>query len=212
MTYAEILAEIQLLSKRGDIDDKIAACIRTTTLRAHRLDYFWRDRIEVAATWATASNSTDIAITTLTRFRAIDYVRYYDPDTTPVTRGTMIEEVDPRVLLDDYNYEKTDVWYMAGTNIRLKFLTATRGVEIGYFSSPIVHPAGSYVSWIADQLPDLIIQGSLAMLFNMTGKQEEARAINAMVGFDMVSQPNSAQKGPTLVEQLRAFALEAQAR
>jgi len=211
MTYAEILAEVILLTKRGDMADKIAAAIRTVTLRAHRLDYFWRDRIESQLQWAADQTIVDINVVTwLPRFRAINYARYWDPATSAL--GLLLDKIDPRDVLDEYNYEKLNRYYMAGDVLKIKFETPSRGIQVGYYCSPVVHPAASYSSWIADQFPDIIIQGAVAMIFNTMGKQEEARSVNAMVGFDIVPQPNSAQKGPTLVEQLRAYALEEDAR
>lgn len=209
MTYAEILAEVKLLSKRGDVDDKIVAAVRMVTLRAHRLDFFWRDRIEAQVSWVAAATLVDINVQTyLPRFRAADYIRYYDPAT--LVLGNMLDSISPRDILDEYNYEKLDRWYMAGDVMKLKFAYPTFGAQIGYFCSPLVTPT-TYSSWIADQFPDLIIQGALAQVFNWTGKQEEARALNVMVGFD-VDPGRSGTKGASMVEQLKQWALEEQAR
>lgn len=211
MTYAEILDEVRLLCRRADIDDKIAAAIRTTTLRAHRLDFFPRDRLEAQITWTVASQLVAVPIATyLTRYRAVDYMRYYNPDTAAL--GNLLEKIDPRDVLDEYNYEKLDKYYQAGSTLKIRFEYPTKGIQLGYFSSPLVHPAASFVSWIADELPDLLIQGALAQIYNQTGKQEEARSINQMVGFEVDAAGRSATKGQTLVEQLRQFALEESAR
>lgn len=210
MTYDEIFDEVKLLSKRGDVDDKIAICIRTVTQRAHRLDYFWRDRIEAQISWTTQATLVDLNVVTyLQRFRAVDYIRYWNPSDGIL--GNMLEYISPRDVMDQYNYEKLDRYYMAGDLLKLRFEYPTYGVQVGYFFDPVVYPAANYASWIAQDMPDLIIQGALAMLFNMTGKQEEARALNAMVGFE-ANPGNNINKGPTMVEQLRQLALEEQAR
>jgi hypothetical protein len=210
MTFTEILAEVQLLSKRGDIDDKIRAAIRMVTLRAHRLDYFYRDFIEAQLQWPTEQTLIDINVQTyLSRYRAIRYVRYWDPVT--FAYGNMLDVVDARDVLDDHNYEKQNRWYMAGDILKVKCQYPTRGLQVGYYCSPVVYPYAQYSSWIATHFPDIIIQGALAQVFNETGKQEEARAINQLVGFE-VDPGRSATRGPTLVEQLRQFALEEIAR
>jgi len=209
MTYAEILAEVKLLSKRGDIDDKIAAAIRVAATRAHRLDYFWRDRVEVQLAWTTDATLVDINIINwLPRYRATDYIRYWDPST--LVLGGMLDQLDPRNVLDDYNYEKVDRYYNAGDVIKLKFQWPTKGVQVAYYADPVLTPT-SFGSWIADKFPDIIIQGALAQVYNWTGKQEEARVVNAMVGFE-TNPGNNVNKGPTLVEALKQYALEENAR
>lgn len=212
MTYQELFDEIKLLSKRGDIDDKITAAIRTVTLRAHRLDTFSRDMVEVQLSFggATAYTIVDVNVLQwLPRYRAVRYMRYWEPSTGYL--GKMLTAIDPRDVLDDYNWEKHDRYYLAGDVLKLRFEFPSYGVQIGYYCDPILTPTSQYNSWIADKLPDLIIQGALAQVFNWTGKQEEARVINAMVGFE-TNPGNNKNKGPTLVEQLRQYALEDVAR
>lgn len=198
MTYAELLAEIKLLSRRADIDDKIAIALRMTTLRAHRSDYFWRDLVEVNAAFGLANIVTVDTSTALTRFRQISYVQYLELSTGNV--GSMLDETDPATVLDEYNYFKTDCWYMAGNNLQINFAYQTTGARIGYWQNPNV-TTGGYNSWIKDDLPDLLVQGSLAYIYNMTGKQEEAKAINRMCGFE--PDPANRAPGMTLLDQLR---------
>jgi hypothetical protein len=210
MTYQEIFDEVKLLSKRFDIDDKIAIAIRMATLRLHRTDFYYRDLIEAQVYWTAADTIVDLNVVTwLYNYRSVQYVRYWDPDT--LLLGKMLDPIDPRDVLDEYNYERLDRWYNAGDVLKMRFSVPTRGAQIGYFSSPIVHPTTQYNSWIAVDMPDIIIQSALAYLFNMTGKQEEARAINIMVGLE-APPSGRAQQGPTMLEQLKQFALEGQAR
>ncbi len=202
MTYAELLAEIKLLSKRGDIDDKIAVALRATTLRCHRLDFFWRDRLEANLTFAYSNEmSVDIAAN-FTRFRQMEYLRYMDP--TNGSLGSFLDPIEPRNMLDDYNYFKEDTYFLAGTSLHARFQYATSGARVGYWSNPDVS-AGTYNSWIKDELPDILVQGSLAMVYNSLGKQEEAKSISRMVGLD--PDPSNRLPGMTLADQLRAIAL-----
>lgn len=198
MTYADLLAEIKLLSRRGDIDDKIAIALRMTTLRAHRADYFWKDLQEANALFSSANVVTIDTSAAFTRFRQLSYVQYYDPISTAL--GPMLDEIDPAAVLDDYNYFKTNKFYLAGTNLQINFLYVASGARIGYWQNPDVTSA-SYNSWIANDLPDILVQGSLAYIYNMTGKQEEAKAINRMCGFE--PDPTNRAPGATLMDQLR---------
>lgn len=202
MTYAELLAEIKLLSKRGDIDDKIAVALRLTTLRCHRIDYFWRDRAEVDLTFSLGTEVTVDIATNFTRFRQMEYMRYLD--TSNGALGSFLKPVEPSQILDDYNYFTEDAYFLAGTNLNARFLYATSGARVGYWQSPDV-AAATYNSWIARELPDILIQGSLGYLFNMMGKQEEARAVNRLVGLD--PDPANRLPGMTLKDQLLAIGL-----
>lgn len=202
MTYADLIAEIKLLSKRYDIDDKIAVALRMTTLRAHRVDYFWRDLVEATASFSSSQEVVIDVSTSLTRFRQMAYARYYDPSTGML--GNFLEEIDPKDLFDEYNVVRDDRYYLAGVNLSLRFQRATSGAFLGYYQSPDVSVA-TYNSWIKDALPDILVQGSLAYLYNMLGNKEESNAINRMVGFE----PDPANRAPgfTLVDQLRAIGL-----
>lgn len=199
MTYAELIAEIKLLSKRGDIDDKIAIALRMTTLRAHRVDFFWRDHVEANVTFANSQIVT-IPISSFTRFRQVNYIQYYDSASGLV--GGMLSPVEPGHVIDEHGYFKTDAWYLSGTNIQANFRFPTTGARVGYWQNPDLSTA-TYNSWIATELPDILVQGSLAWILNATGNQEEARALNKMVGFE--PDPDNRAPGFTLVDQLRAI-------
>ncbi len=209
MLYSEIFDEVRVACKRGDIDPKITAAIRAMTLYAHRTDFYWRDRMEAQLSFPAPQSIIDINILALLpRFRQVNYLRYWDPATLEI--GPKLAPIPPQDVLDEHNYEKLDRYYAAGDILKIKTQWPTRGLQIGYFASPVVHPSSSYTSWIADQFPDLIIQGAIAMVFNQTGKQEEARQINKFVG--VVDGYDTKNNGPTLIQQLKQYALEEEAR
>lgn len=208
MTYAELIAEIKGLSNRYDSDDKVAIALRMTTLRAHNIDDWWRDLVEVQATFANAREvAIDISNTgNFPFFKKLSNIRYYDPVSGAL--GNFLDEIDPTVLMDTYKIIQDDKYYLAGTNLNIRFATATTGAQIAYYKLPDTS-AATYNSWIATLLPDLLVQGSLAYLLNRSGNQEEARAINRMVGFEV--DPANRAPGFTLVQQLQAMALRATA-
>lgn len=203
MTYTDLFDEIKLLTNRGDIDLKIAVALRLTTLRVHNAEFWWRDLVEADAAFAS-SNVVAINTNALTRFRQVCYIQYKDLATGMV--GKLLDEIDPTAIFDNDNYMRTDVWYMAGTVINANFEFPTSGARIGYWQNPDVTPGG-YNSWIKDQLPDILVQGSLAYLYNTLGKQEEARSINQMCGLEV--DPKNRYPGLTLMDQLRATNLRA---
>lgn len=210
-TYSTIFANVKALSKRYDVDDKIAIAITTAARRLHHLDYFWRDAAESKVQWTELASVVDINIpTNFPRFRAIRYVRYWDPDQD--TLGNTLDVLDPRDVMDDYNYERVDRYYTAGPFVKLRFQWPTKGCQIGWYVSPVLGASDStFGSWIAEIFPEIIEQAALAHLYNMTGKQEEGRALNVMVGLD-VDPGRSTVRGPTMVDQLKQLALEEIAR
>lgn len=202
MNYTEIFEEVRETTNRYDIDTKVRAAIRETTLRAHLSDFYFRDRVEAQIQWPTDETLVDVNVLSyLPRFRQINYARYWNPSDGAL--GNMLKWIDPRDVLDDYNYEKKERYYIAGDVLKLKFIYPTRGVQVGYFCTPIVHPYTTYQSWIAEQFPDIIIRGAVALIYNQTGKQEEAKAINQEVGFE-IDPGRSPTKGLTLLQQLQA--------
>jgi hypothetical protein len=203
MTYTELVDDIRLLSKRGDIDDKIAIALRMTTLRCHRIDTFWRDLVEANALFAPDTQMTLDVSTQLIRFRQLAYIRYYDSDADIL--GDFLTETGPAAVLDEYSQYKPDTYYLAGVNIQARFQYSANGVRVGYYQNPDVSPL-TYNSWIKDELPDILVQGSLAFLFNLTGKQEEARSLNRLVGLEV--DPANRSPGNTLADELRAIGLQ----
>lgn len=204
-TYADLITDIRAGVKRGDIDDKIARALRLITIRAHNTDYYWRDLAEANMLFVADTNVMLDTSAQLTRFRQVNYLRYYDPDSDMV--GPFLDAIAPQNLLDEYSYYKVDCFYMAGVNLTIRFQYATSGARIGYFQNPDVEPA-TYNSWIKDTMPDLLVEGSIAYIYNTTGKQEEARALNRMIGFE--PDPANRAPGNTMVDQLRAANLQQQ--
>lgn len=204
-TYADLITEIRSAINRGDIDDKIARALRLVTTRAHNTDYYWRDLAEVNLLFVADTMVTLDTSTQLSRFRQVSYMRYFDPESE--IPGMFLTAIAPTDLLDEYTYYKVDCYYMAGVNLNARFQYVASGARLGYWQNPDVTPGG-YNSWIKDTMPDLLVEGAIAYLYNGLGKQEEARAINRMIGFE--PDPANRAPGSTLVDQLRAANLQQQ--
>ena len=175
MTFADMLLEIYTLTNRADLSAETALALKKATFKFHAADFWPRDLTEVLLNIAVPSNVVQIdANVDLPRLRAVAYIR--DAGTgTPGFQSKMYQKIEPRGVLDDYLVEKLDVWYQGGAVINIKGSVNISNVIVGYYANPVINPVGVYASWIADELPYILIEEAAATIFKMTGNAEMAR-------------------------------------
>lgn len=176
MNLAEMATEVYTITNRPDLVAETSAALRKATIKMHSLDFFPRDMAEVTLAVPTPGNNVQVDIgVTLTRFRALAYVR---DNTSPQLNGLpnkIFRQIEARELLDEYSLEKSNVWYLGGQVINIKSSTPVSSLLIGYYQNPVINPAGSYSSWIAVEQPFVLIEEAAATIFAMTGNAEMAR-------------------------------------
>jgi len=175
MNMTEMAAEVYTITNRPDLIAETSAALRKATIKLHSIDYFPRDMAEVALNIPTPGNAVQIDVsTTLTRFRAIAYIR---DNTSPATGqpNKVFANIDARALLDDYSLVRTNVWYQGGQVININSSTTVSALLVGYYQNPIITPVGSYSSWIATEYPFAIIEEAASSIFGMIGNAEMAR-------------------------------------
>ena len=82
-------------------------------------------------------------------------------------------------IIDDYNVEKVDYWYQAGTGIYLNSYTVITNAAVNYYRFPVVTADVNYSSWIADMLRDAISIEAAAEVFKAIGKDDEFQRMKA---------------------------------
>lgn len=173
-SFTEIRDEVYALTKRSDLVAQTESAIRMATLRAHHLDFWSRDlREEVVDFTTPAFTVTWSYKVAYPRFRSVNYiVKAQHPSNEPY--GSPLENITPLSGYDDYQLQKQNVWYIAGTSMRLSFSEQVRKILIGFYQHPdIVAPA--YVSWIADDYPWVIIQRAAERVLSSIGFEDLAR-------------------------------------
>lgn len=174
MNLTEITTEVYALTKRPDLVAQTEAAIRMATLRAHHLDFWQRDLREEIVDFTTPAFTVSWAYkTAYPRFRSVNYiVKAEHPSNEPY--GAPLKNVTPLGVYDEYDAQKQNVWYMAGTVINLRFSEQVRKIAIGFYQHPnIVAP--DYESWIADDYPWVIIQRAAERVLSGIGFEDLAR-------------------------------------
>lgn len=183
MTFAEILAEVYLLTNRPDLEAETKSAIKAATLKAHYTDFYSKDIYEDYITFDEAAYHQSIDyIALITNFRALKYIRKWDTTNgQPIQgEGCFLKVVTPDNVLDAYHTDRVDICYVAGRNIEIKSSTQLAAVLFGCYVSPIVTESG-YSSWVADLYPWAIIFEAARVIFKSIGYDEQSRAYDSFV-------------------------------
>jgi len=179
MTLAELIQEVYTLTARPDRVDETASAIKSATLKAHQSDYYYKDLYEVGVSFTTAEYLQSLDYRTLIpKWRSIKYLRKYDLTTS--TPGQFLTLIQPETVMDRYEVEKSNIYYMAGAYVNIKSDTLEQGYLLGCYVNPDITTSG-YNSWIALDHPYAIIFDAAATVFKAIGKDEEAAAYRGLV-------------------------------
>lgn len=161
-------------------------------LTLHMRETYWRDIRTVQAVFDTSAYIQSVELSILPRFRKMNYVRKWDaqyqasqvdpavqaPSTASATRVLgLLDQITPDNIKDAYGYERTDVWYAAGSTLFIKSSTLLARALIGYYAQPnlISGTDGRYAqmdSWIAKEYPFAVIYHASGKLYSMSGQQD----------------------------------------
>lgn len=173
MTFTELVNEVYSWTKRPDMIAQTESAVRSATLKYHRKEKFWRDLAVVTPVLAPATVQLVDLAAECPRFRQVAYVRIPASANQP---ETFLDIVDANDLLDADGYAKDNIAFFAGTQLNIKSSWAPSSIEICYWKDPLVTPAVSYTSWIADTQPDLLIASAAARIFAFDNENEIFRA------------------------------------
>lgn len=180
-SLASLTADVITLTNRPDLVGETALAIRAATLKAHGSDYYYKDLFETGIQFSFSLAQQALEYKTLIpRWRALKYLRQFDPSTTPGTPGKFLELITPESVLDSYSVSKENVCYVAGLELQIRCLIATQYFSLGCYVHPDVTTAG-YSSWIADEIPFAIIYEAAATLFKTFGFDEQVAAYRQLV-------------------------------
>lgn len=179
MTLTELRTEVALLTNRDDLNvsNHILSAVQAATLKAHHLDYFYKDIYEVGVEFPSPTLTLQqIEYQTLIpRWRALKYLRKVE-NSTPTT---FFDIVLPETVIDSYSINRKNVCYVAGTILQIRSSTALARALLGCYLNPVLTPA-SYTSWIAVDHPYAIIYDAAATVFKMIGKTDEFAAYRGL--------------------------------
>lgn len=187
-SLASLVADVYSLTNRPDLVGETALAVRNATLKAHNSDFYYKDIVETGIQFDFSLAQQAIEYKTLIpRWRALKYLRKYIPATTGIggCAGDFLEVVTPDQLLDNYNINKNNVCYVAGSELQIRASEAQQYYLLGAYIHPDVTP-DNYSSWIADEQSAAIVYAAAAIIFKTIGYDEQASAYQSLVAEEYV--------------------------
>ena len=201
MNLTELTQEVYTLTNRADLVGETLTAIKAATLRAHKIDFFYKDLKEQTLQFAASDYYQIQDISLLERFRALKYARKYYPGVQDINQynptqlpplqpfydpganlpdGKFFKILEPTDILDSYGINRIDVAYAAGQSINFKSGDQFQTLLIGYYQYPDITSAG-YNSWIARESPYTIVFDAAAVVFKTIGYDEQVSTYNALL-------------------------------
>lgn len=178
MTFTELLTAIYELTGRSDLVSQTKEAVKASTLKAHMTDFYPRDVVEVGIDSPVSTYLHQIDyIDIVSNFRALKYLRKYDPVAAEV--GTFFCIIDAAEVLDSYGLDRVDVCYIAGRTLNVKSSTEVGDLLLGCYVLPDVTETG-YSSWIASQFPYVIVYEAARVMFKIVGDTEQSRTYSQL--------------------------------
>ena len=177
-TLASLTADVMSITKRADLVGATQLAIKNALIKAHSRDFFLQDLFETNFQFNVAAPVYQLDYKTLIpRFRKMKYLTYVDPITLEFVEE--LEGIPLEKFLDSYGYIKTNVYYLAGTQIQIRTSGSQQIFGLGCYLYPdttLVSP-----SWIADEIPAAIIYEACRSLFKTMGFDEQSAAMKELV-------------------------------
>src|SRR5712691_472173 len=181
-TVDYILQNIVDDTNRPDKIEEIKRRVQRAVMKHHRKDFYKKDHTDAIYIFLTTDKEQVIDTTSLDRFRSLSYARKFQTldiqgnPITPTTEKGELSEVAPELAFDGYGFDKLDVMYRSGSDIKIRSSTSLDQLFIGYYQFPIIEPIANLNSWIAVEYPGLIAAEAKARIFKDIGKEDEYKS------------------------------------
>lgn len=165
--------------KRPDLADMSTLHIKNAILKAHSADYWIKDLFETNFAFGAKATIYSLDVQTLIpRYRKMKYLNVIDATSGDIVRT--MEHINVGQFLDAYNYIRDNVFYEAGTSIKIRTSAQYDTYGIGCFLFP--DTTLTVPSWIADQYPFAILYEAARTMYKILGKADESRSMELLVG------------------------------
>ena len=178
-TFAELVADVKIMTNRPDLDAEIKLAVKAATLKAHHTDYYPKDLYETGIQWSPVAFTQSLTYRGLIpRYRAFKYLRKLD--STGLIGGAFFTMITPEQSLDEYYIDRENVCYLAGEDLEIKSSTEDTYMILGCYIHPDITEA-TYNSWIAVDHPFCIEYEATSKIFKTIGFDEQAAMMNKEV-------------------------------
>lgn len=180
MNLTELCNEVYTITNRPDLVAETKAAVRSATLKLHQIEYFHKDIFETGINFGTLAYIHTFEYRTLfPKFRSLKYFRKAEASGEA---GKFLEVLTtPEDVVDQYNNNKTDVCYVAGSALKVLSATEFQYGILGCYLYPDITEVG-FSSWIALDHPFAIVYEAAGKVFKLLGKTEEFQAYALMAG------------------------------
>lgn len=172
-TFAEILADVYLITRRPDLEALTKMAIKSATMTLHTRNYFPKDHLDIGIQFDEEAYLQTLAYQgVVPRFRQLSYVRKAEgTEEDDITLGDFFKVLSPNEVMDRYNVHKEDVVYQSGTSLKFRSRDEFQQIIMGCWLYPSIVET-DYISWIADEIPYLIILEAAKAICKTTGNRE----------------------------------------
>lgn len=179
--YDAMVADVVEFTARPDQAAEIAIAMRSATQNAHLTDMYFRDRVTTQVQLPNSSSQFAIDIATmLPGLRGIVDIRPLDLNQQPLftdsfAQAQPIEVVEAGDIYDpEYGNVRNNIAFVSGSKLVIRYPMSIGGFIIDYVRAPQVRRE-LYDSWIAQEIPSIIIYWASAILYSTNGNQEKAQ-------------------------------------
>lgn len=202
-TITELQQLVYTETNRPDLINETLNAICEATMTAHNSDFYLKDIVQAQTLFNTADYIQTIATAAIPFYRELAFFRkavggptLYQPMSGsisdplapdpvsgsysyPLNEYVYLTEISSDYILDDYGYEKVDIFYQAGHIINIKSSTPIINGQFGWYSFPntdLFNQGAMYSSWIADSYPFLIVYKAAGTIFKKIGQDAATNA------------------------------------
>jgi hypothetical protein len=193
-TLNTLAADVYTITNRSDLVAETLISLRKAIRKFHGAETFKRDlttvRVNIGALTPITANQYrwNIPLETFPnyrRFRTVQYPSSLTPPSSSVAAPLQDSyylgspskeyvEISPDNLFDSYGYEKPNYYFVTGDSLQLRSGWYVDCLDFSYYRWPDIPAATvTLTSWVVNTFPDAIIEEAAALIFKMTGKDEE---------------------------------------
>lgn len=182
MNKNQLIAKVTEITNRPDLAPYIQSSVEKAIRKCHMLDFFNRDLVEIilpAQLTQVQTLTANINAAPFSMFRDVSHVRYWD--TINLIPGIYCKRTTADKLFDSYNLQKLDSYYLIGQTLTIQLNAPNYNALVGYYSLPDATLSDpQFSSWIANLMPDGIINLAAARVFKRIGHDGPAQQHAAM--------------------------------
>lgn len=181
-SFTSIVSDVYSLTNRPDLVNETALAVKAATLKAHQHDDWIKDFYEQSIQFTTADYYQTLDYKSVfPLWRKPRYIRKLDSSGNV---GDFLTYIPPEKAVDEFSVNRTNVFYVAGSNIQIRTSDQTQYFAVGYYTNPDVTVTG-FNSWIANDHPFAITYEAVAIILKTTGLDEQVVSYRDMVAEQM---------------------------